>query len=606
MHSLTDLAVTAPDGVMLATDVHLPDGEGPWPAVLMRTGYGKDGELVGPNLALTNQGCAVVLQDVRGLGASGGRHDLTADDGTDGAATIGWITEQPWSDGRVAMIGASYLGLTQWQAAAQAPAGLVAIAPTISGGVHDGYGFHSPGVVQLDMLIAWVIGCVLEDAEVRTGVRCVQPLVRAAAEATRNATDATSRLFELLRLGRFDDLGPAMAELGESTEARNAAFETLWAEVPLPDLVTAVADVLPWVVDWVRHADPADPYWTSRDHQRALGDVRLPTLQVGGWNDVFIRGTLRQFTAVAGNGARHRLVIHPFGHTGPGRIGDVALDLPKYPDPWIFGGSVNAPAPDLGAAFFAEHLGTPAPAGGGPTAPISIYVMGADEWRDEHEWPLARTVTQRLHLDRRGGRGSDGLLVSGRPEQLGKQHPDTFVYDPSDPVPTRGGTTMGFGRQPGQVDQSDVESRPDVLVFTTDLLPEPVEVTGHPRVRLLVSTTAADTDFTARLTDVDEDGRSLGITDGVVRLRFRPGATGTVEPGSVQEAEIELSPTSYLFAAGHRIRLQVSSSNFPLFDPNPNTGGSLLLGDNPVAAVQTVFHDSTRPSYVELPTIPRG
>ena len=595
-----DVTVTASDGVALATDVYRPDGDGPWPAVLLRTGYSKDGEFCLPQVALAESGrYAVVIQDVRGLGRSGGLHDLAVCDGPDGRDTVAWIVAQPWSDGRVVMAGASYLGLTQFAAAADRPDGLAAIIPTISGGPFDGFGYHSPGVVQLDMMLAWVVGCVLESQAERRGLDIRVPAVAAAAEATRHATAASDAVLRAVRTGEVANLGTAIAELTAATAARNAAFEAMWA-VPLHELTAEIVRIVPWVGEWLAHPDPADGFWADRDHTRRLAGVDVPALHVGGWNDVFIRGTLRQYTALAARrgAAVQRLVVHPYGHTGPGRVGQVPLDLAKHPDPWMFGGSVVSPEPGLGTGFVDEVLAGGPPAG----PPVSLYVMGTGEWRAEHEWPLARTTWRRLHLHSTGRAATDpddGTLTEATP---GDERPDRFRYDPRDPVPTRGGTTMGFGRQPGWFDQTDVEDRPDVLTYTTAPLVEDLEVTGACRVELTVSTSAVDTDFTARLVDVG--AQALGICDGVTRLRFRPEAPGPVEPGSVQRVTIELSPTAYVFARGHRIRLQISSSNFPLIDPNPNTGRSALLDGEVVVAEQTVFHDGARPSALLLPVIP--
>ncbi|GAA3513527.1 CocE/NonD family hydrolase [Aeromicrobium panaciterrae] len=599
----TEYVVTK-DGTKLATDVYIPEGAGPWPTILVRTGYGRDSEFIHPNLPLVDQySYVVVSQDVRGLGGSSGRHELFHHDAADASDTLDWITSQQWSNGRVGMIGASYLGATQWLAAGTGHSALEVIAPTIVAGVFDGYGYHSPGVVQLDMLIAWVIGCVLESEADRASTTITVPQIRTAARAAADATDATSELLKILREQRMDDLPAAMQGVGAATVARNDAFEELW-KLPLAKIATEVSRIVPWVAEWIKHPDPADGYWDTRDHTRTVQRVTIPAIHVGGWNDVFIRGTLRQYRTLTARSEdhSHRLVIHPFGHTGPGQIGQVPLEVAKHADPYAFGGSIVTPADGLLGDFIDAQLrGTGHSSTG---APVSIFVMGRNEWRDEQEWPLAREIWTKLHLRSDGEAAANSESGALSPTEPAEEHSDTFEYDPRDPVPSQGGTHMGFGRQPGFFDQSEVESRGDVLTYTSAPLKFDLEVTGHPYVELWAATSCVDTDFTARIVDVDPDGSTLGICDGVTRLRFRPDHPGLVEPGSVQQIRIEITPTSYVFAAGHRIRLQISSSNFPLFDPNPNTGGSLLVDGSTEVAHQIVYHDAERPSALHLPVIP--
>ena len=233
--------------------------------------------------------------------------------------------------------------------------------------------------------------------------------------------------------------------------------------------------------------------------------------------------------------------------------------------------------------------------------------MGENVWRDEWEWPLARTQWTPLYLQS-GGRANsvfgDGVLDFDAPFE--KESFDQFQYDPANPVPSRGGTFVGMANEAGMLSQSDVETRDDVLVYTSARLNSALEVTGPIQAALWVSTSGVDTDFTAKLVDVEPDGVSYNICDGVCRLRYQEQLNGRelTEPFKIT---IELTPTSYLFMAGHRVRLQVSSSNFPLIDINPNTGKSLLLDERNemTVAEQTVFHDRDRASHIVLPVIPR-
>jgi uncharacterized protein len=252
----------------------------------------------------------------------------------------------------------------------------------------------------------------------------------------------------------------------------------------------------------------------------------------------------------------------------------------------------------------ADALGDGAGARGGAEGPpVRIFVMGANRWRDEDAWPPARARTRPLHLR------ADGRLT-WEPPATGEKSRD-YVYDPADPVPTSGGRTLMPGHEAsialGQRDQRPIEARPDVLVYTTAPLERDVEVTGHVRLVLHAATTAPDTDWTAKLVDVQPDGRALGVVDGIVRARYRDGAERErlLEPGRPERYEIEVGATSIVFARGHRIRLEVSSSNFPRFDRNPNTGGVVAQAreSDLTAARQTVFHDAARASFVELPVV---
>jgi putative CocE/NonD family hydrolase len=250
-------------------------------------------------------------------------------------------------------------------------------------------------------------------------------------------------------------------------------------------------------------------------------------------------------------------------------------------------------------------------------APIRIFVMGANRWREEYEWPLARTDFVRFYLHSQGAANSllgQGVLSRTPP---GQEPPDQYRYDPEHPVPTLGGNhSVGPYNPglyelalPGPYDQRPVERRDDVLVYTTEPLPEDVEVTGPVTVTLFAATSAPDTDFVARLTDVYPDGRSINLTEGVIRARFRQrdwSHPQPVEPGRVLEYTIELQPTSNVFPQGHRLRLDLTSSNFPLWDRNLNTGHPPGTDTEIQVAEQTIYHDSAHPSHVTLPLIPAG
>jgi putative CocE/NonD family hydrolase len=238
-------------------------------------------------------------------------------------------------------------------------------------------------------------------------------------------------------------------------------------------------------------------------------------------------------------------------------------------------------------------------------APIRLFVMGDNRWRDEYEWPLARTQYTNVYLRSSGKanslRGNGGLSFSAP----GEEPPDHYVYNPQDPVPTRGGTTLGLAL--GVFDQTKIEEREDVLIYTGDVLSTDLEVTGPLSLKLFAASSAPDTDFTAKLVDVRPDGYAQNIAEGVIRARFRESlSTPTlITPEKVYEYTIDLWATSHVFKAGHRLRLEVSSSNFPRYDRNPNTGHDFGADTELRTARQTIFHDNRYPSHLVLPVIPR-
>jgi putative CocE/NonD family hydrolase len=334
-----------------------------------------------------------------------------------------------------------------------------------------------------------------------------------------------------------------------------------------------------------------DPVTIVGKHQ----NVTVPTFNVGGWYDIFLGDTLTHFNAMRALGRSTRLLIGPWTHNDRAQpVGELTFGFGsqmslinlqsdfgrmqlRWFDHWLKG---------IDTGMLAEP-------------PIQLFVMGANVWRFEQEWPLARAVDTPFYLH------SDGLLSTSRPEA---ETPDRFTYDPADPVPTLGGGLLVPADVPnGPRDQRTIESRPDVLTFTTAPLERDTEVTGPISVELWACSSAADTDFVARLVDVYPDGRAYNLTDGIIRARYRDGRVPSLlEPGTPYRFVIDLWATSNVFKAGHRIRLQVTSSNFPRWDRNPNTGHPLGVdGPNDLrVAQQTILHDAEHPSHVTLPLVP--
>ncbi len=555
-----DVPATMRDGTVLRANVYRPDGDGPHPVLLNRTPYGKDlhgaGAVLDPVLA-ARRGYIVVIQDARGRFASDGEWRPFVHEADDGTDTIAWAAALPGGSGRVGMFGASYHGFTQWVAALGRPAGLAALAPFITWSEPlDGLLFRG-GALELGAAAYW---------QAVTGV----------SDVLRRAKDPAERDRALAALVRDID---ALAEHGYRTLPLRG-----FAPLRRHGLADAFFDLLESPLDRSRSA-----VVRVADRQAAAG---IPALVTGGWYDLFLGGTLRSYRALRAAGVAAKLVIGPWSHgsqtsrvgertfgfaSGAGFI-DLRTDLMsmqlRWFDQWLRG---------IDTGITREP-------------PVKIFVMGSNVWRDEDDWPLARAVETPWHLR------ADGALAPARP---GEEAPDSYPYDPADPTPTRGGALLMAPEYPaGPYDQREVESRPDVLTFTSAPLERDLEVTGPVRVHLWAASSAPDTDFVARLCDVFPDGRSMSVCDGIVRARFRDGVTATpLVPGWPYELVIDLWSTSNVFVAGHRIRLSVASASFPRWDRNPNTGHDLGVDAELAVARQTIFHDAERPSRVTLPVV---
>ncbi|MET7772558.1 CocE/NonD family hydrolase [Nocardia sp. NPDC005366] len=571
-----DVRIPVRDGALLAANVWRP-AEGTAPTLLLRIPYGKDmesplGDTI-PNLTtVLEAGYAVVIQECRGTFRSEGEFRPHAADRTDGEDTIAWIAEQPWSDGAVGMTGTSYMGMAQWEAAVGAPAALKAIAPCFAS--LDKYRtpwYSTGGALSLSAVTWW--------------------------NAMMDAADAKRALER--GIGTVDQL----LELGRAVLYPEPLYDVLpTAEVPI------LANYGTWWNDLMAH--PAhDEFWNAIDLRPELSKVGVPALHIGGWYDLFLGATVRGFVAARKEvgkeqaRAEQRLIIGPWDHLSTGGV---------YPDR-SFGPLATARAlrlTNLQIRFYDRWVRGDTTALDG-VAPVKIFVMGIDQWRDEQDWPLPDTRWTDYQLTS-GGRANtstgDGVLTI---EPTTKAERDVYLYDPRRPVPTTGGaslpTTPGFC---GPVDQREVAGRNDVLCYATPVLDEAVEVTGPIRVTLFVSSSAADTDFTAKLVDVFPDGTALNLCDGILRARYRGGLDREefMEPGTIYEVTIDMAATANVFLPGHRIRLDVSSSNFPRYDRNTNTGGVIAREseEQMIPAVNRVHHGPEHPSRLVLPIISRG
>jgi putative CocE/NonD family hydrolase len=559
-----DVPATMRDGTILRANVYRPAGEGHWPVLLTRLPYGKDlplGTSVLDPVQAARRGYVVIVQDTRGRFRSDGEWYPFRYEADDGADTIAWAAALPYADGQVGMYGASYFGFTQWSAATRQPPALKAMVPFITwADALNGLSFRG-GAFELGLHASWHL---LQGLDV---------LVRRHA-------------------GDHGALGEAVRSLCREIDALGP--EGYWS-LPLiefaplrrQNVAPAFFEELATPMDRAR----SEPYTILGKHER----VRVPTLNVGGWYDIFLSDTIANFRAMRSLGIPSRLLIGPWTHGGSHNpVGQMN-----------FGFGAQLGFIDLREDFgslqlrWFDHWMKGIDTGVLSEPPIKLFVMGANVWRDEQEWPLARATDTPYYL-RQGGRLS--------PEPPGSEQPDGYDYDPSDPVPTLGGALLMTPEYPpGPFDQRPIEARPDVLLYTTPPLANDVEVTGPIVVHLWAVSSAPDTDFVARLVDVYPDGRSINLTDGVIRARYRNFGRGEpptlIEPGRPYEYEIDLWATSNLFRAGHRIGLQVTSSCFPRWDRNPNTGHSFAVDSVLRVAHQQILHDREHPSHVVLPII---
>jgi putative CocE/NonD family hydrolase len=571
-----DVMVPMRDGVELATDAWIPSGA-PAPTLLVRLPYGKDlPQLLAygltPNVfALVEAGYAVVYQDCRGTWRSGGEFVPMLNEPNDGADTVAWLLDQPWCDGNVGTYGPSYLGFVQW-ASVSAGAPLKAIAPAVT--TTD---YYTAPWLSEGGAVSW---------QTFQGWSTQMAMVETLRQLKRGSGDP-QLLAELV--AAMADPEPHLAALPSS---RRPALEKVW----------------PWWAEFLSHPS-RDAFWQGLSVIDRAEQVTVPALHIGGWFDIFVANTARSFTelrARAGTAdAREgqRLVIGPWDHLNATGI---------YPDR-RFGLAGDAISQDLTGQhvrFFDRYLRGRADALDG-TAPVKIFVMGIDQWRDEQDWPLpdTRYVPYYLHGSGQANTAAgDGELSPAAPAENAA---DTFLYDPRRPVPTLGGRVMlpTTANAAGPVDQRPVEGRDDVLCFTSAVLTEPLEVTGHVELTLFASSSAPDTDFTGKLVDVFPDGRAIFLTDGIIRARYRNSLAEPepLTPGEPCELHLDLSVTSNVFLPGHRIRLEVSSSNFPRFDRNTNTGGVIAddSAEQAAVAVNRVLHGPGYLSQLTLPVISR-
>ena len=532
------------DGVHLSTNIFHPAGTGRFPAILIRTPYGKGTTLVPNYRAFVDHGYVVVMQDVRGRYASEGVFSPLTQEGPDGDDTLNWMAAQPWSDGKIGMTGGSYLGIVQWKVALLNNPHLKAIFPVVSGWDDYRDRFYSPGgAMKLGHRLLWM------------------------SENSRRSDfvpDFKTFIWRLpVRVADVAATGQESPVYRESMD--HPAYDDYWKR------------------------------WSTREH---IKDIRIPVFAAGGWYDNYVESDLDAFEELHKHSRTNRVLIGPWPHNMSIPFKNVS-----------FGAQASLPIRRLQLQWFDRWLkGLDTPLMSEP--PVRIFVMGSNVWRGEHEWPPARTRHIRYYLASNGHANSiygDGSLAT---LPLVGKLPDQFTYDPLKPVPTMGGAVCCNPQifPWGPMDQRPVEKRRDVLVYTSAALAQDMEVTGDVHVVLRASSDTPDTDFTAKLVDVFPSGEARNLTDGILRARYRESLEkpALMKPGEVYRLAIDAGVTSNLFRKGHRIRVEISSSNFPRFDRNLNTGKVVEDETEVRRANQVVYHDANYHSYVSLPVIPKS
>jgi uncharacterized protein len=545
------------DGVSLVADIYRPDKPGKFPVLLERTPYNRKDES-GMAFDLAAHDYVVILQDTRGRYDSEGEFYPFRYESQDGYDSIEWASQLTYSNGQVGMFGGSYVGATQMLAAIAKPPHLVAIFPYLTASeYYDGWTYQSGALMQ------WFSSSWSSTL---------------AVDTLRRRTEATS-------------------------QAKQWVEQLPVEDYPLLNL-PEVPSLAPYYRDWIKH-EQDDAYWKSWKISDHYDDLNIKGLHVGGWHDLFLKGTLANYMGMrkgaASQAAREgqRLIVGPWGHTPTspeGKVGDV-----------VFGKNAVLNQTETARAWF-DYVLKGIQNKYATSPPVRLFVMGDNAWRDENEFPLARTRYTKYFLHSTRGANSiegDGLLNTTAPAS---ERTETYEYDPQHPVPTIGGRLCcGLVIPPGPFDQRPNEKRHDVLVFSTMPLEKDIEVTGFITVELYAASSAKDTDFTALLVDVDTSGYARFLTDGIVRARYRntTNQPEAIVPGQIYKYTIDLWATSNVFKAGHRIRIYLSSSNFPRFNRNLNTGEPIFGSTQMAQAKQTIYHDTRHASAIILPIIPR-
>ena len=555
----SNVRVPMRDGVTLASDIYRPDAPGKFPAILVRTPYNRaSAGLTDEARWFAARGYVVVRQDVRGRYDSDGTFYAFKNKADDGYDADEWFGSQPWFNGNLGTMGGSYVGYTQWAQAIRGSKYLKAMIPYIA--TPDIYGnwVYIDGAAHYGFDLPW--GGISMDSHV----------------------------------SQFTD---------------GFTWDPIYRHLPTATSDEAGHHRTPHYRDWMAHPT-RDSYWDGISFDRDYDKISVPILSLDGWYDIFLRGDINDDARMRKEGktpearSAKRLMIGPWSHSvgtrtlptgidggapavsGDNAVFDMKLVFLRWFDRWLKGIDNGVAADD----------------------PVQIFVMGDNAWRNEKEWPLARTQYTNYYIQSGGHANSaigDGVLTTQQPKGA---ESDGFRYDPANPVPSMGGNVCCSNVPSGPMDQRSVERRDDVLVYTTPEMKTPTEITGPIKMELFAATSAKDTDWTAKLVDVQPNGVAQNIQSGIVRARYRDGGgkpAQPIAPDKVYSYAIDLWATSYIIQPGHRLRLEISSSDFPRFDRNLNTGEDPGTGTRMAIARQTIYHSARYPSHLVLPLIPR-
>jgi len=547
-----DVMVPMRDGVVLATDVFRPRTEAKLPVLLIRTPYNKADERDVARF-FASHGWAVLLQDVRGRYDSEGVWTPFVNEADDGYDAVEWAAAQPFSNGKVATSGGSYAAIDQWLAATRRSKHLAAIVSEFApSDLYEGF-LYPGGAFQEAIGVTW-----------------------AALVSSR---------------------------VKQSASLQSEDWPRVFLSMPLTEALRSVGHATPFFREWLRH--PAyDAHWKSLSWQGAYEGLDVPVFAVHSWFDIFNvgKGNIDNFLKLRARGApgrrgAHRLVVGPWEHGPHGtKVGDVEF------------GEVSRMDLDEAALRWLENVVKGAENGADRDAPVKVFTMGENAWHDYADWPPPGTRTVAYYLGGRRANSSlgEGALATTLPAE--NEPAETFTYDPKDPVPNMGGGNCCWPQilPWGPLDQRPVERRDDVLVFSTPALASALRVTGPVVAKIWVKSSAPDTDFAVKLVDVHPGGFAMNLADGILRARYRGSfeKPEPLAPDRAYELTIDLGATSHLFLEGHRVRVEVSSANFPRYSRNTNTGNVPELDTETRPARQTVLHDARHPSRILLPVLP--
>jgi uncharacterized protein len=553
------------DGVTLYADIYRPNSPGKFPVILMRTPYDKSVSwAVAPVFTMVPRGYVVIIQDVRGRYTSEGEWYPFKHEQADGFDTVEWAAALPYCDGKVGMMGASYVGATQMLAAIAQPPHLAGIAPHVTGS-----NYHENWTYQGGAFEQWFD----QNWTSQLAQNTLQRLISENTNALVGVPTLPLADYPVFNFGQL----PAEAKL--------------------------TSRIAPYYLDWLAHPD-YDDYWKQWSIEENFSRIAVPMLQVGGWYDIFNGGTLRNYMGAKAHGSteaartKQHLLIQIGGHAGFGRrIGDIDFG------PHATENDYTAVILDWYDFLFKDirnEFST--------DRPVKVFVMGVNEYRQEDDWPPPQAQATKYFLHSGGKANSlrgDGSLSTSAPKS---EPADVYLYNPANPAPTVGGPLCCDAKhmEPGPRDQRSVENREDVLVYSTGPMERDLEVTGPVTANLFVKSSAVDTDFTAKLVDVAPDGFAQDLTEGILRMRYRASREHAtlMSPGQIYEISIDLWATSNVFLRGHSLLLEISSSNFPRFDRNLNTGEDIKFAGHFVSATNTILHDAQHPSALVLPVVP--